>query len=166
MNLRKYTEEQLRDSVANSTSLAQVLKSLNVAAYGGNYETLKRAIKFYNLDTSHFKGQAWNRGLKHGPKRTIEDYFNGVPVKSHALRLRLIAEKIFSPICSSCNLTTWMNLPIPLELDHIDGDNKNNSLDNLRLLCPNCHAFTPTYRGKNKSGRDGGSRTRTLSHSF
>ncbi len=53
-------------------------------------------------------------------------------------------------VCSKCNLTTWNNLPIPLEVDHIDGCAANNKLTNLRLLCPNCHAQTPTAKGKNK----------------
>lgn len=51
--------------------------------------------------------------------------------------------------CSECKLTEWREQPIPLELDHIDGNCENNSRDNLRLICPNCHAQTPTYRGKN-----------------
>lgn len=59
-------------------------------------------------------------------------------------------------ICESCNNGTWMGLPIPLEVDHINGDHKNNSTDNIRLLCPNCHAQTPTYKNKNKgNGRPG-----------
>jgi hypothetical protein len=51
--------------------------------------------------------------------------------------------------CEACDLTRWRGRPIPLELDHIDGDRTNNELQNLRLLCPNCHALTPTYRGRN-----------------
>jgi hypothetical protein len=56
--------------------------------------------------------------------------------------------------CQICNLDSWMNQKIPIEMDHIDGNNENNDLGNLRLLCPNCHAQTPTYKAKNKgSGR-------------
>lgn len=56
--------------------------------------------------------------------------------------------------CQICNLDSWMNQKIPIEMDHIDGINENNDLSNLRLLCPNCHAQTPTYKAKNKgSGR-------------
>ncbi len=47
-------------------------------------------------------------------------------------------------------LSLWLNKPIPLELHHKDGDNTNNELDNLELLCPNCHALTDNYRGRNK----------------
>jgi 5-methylcytosine-specific restriction endonuclease McrA len=52
-------------------------------------------------------------------------------------------------ICESCKNTEWLNEPIPIELEHIDGNNKNNVKENLQLLCPNCHAKTSTYRGKN-----------------
>lgn len=52
--------------------------------------------------------------------------------------------------CSVCFLTEWMNQPIPLQMDHTDGNPENNEESNLRLLCPNCHALTPTYMGKNK----------------
>lgn len=68
---------------------------------------------------------------------------------THMLRKRLIAEGYFEPRCSSCNLTEWLQQPIPLEVDHINGDRH----DNLRLLCANCHALTATYRGRNKNGQ-------------
>ena len=52
--------------------------------------------------------------------------------------------------CESCFNELWLNKPIPLETHHINGDAKNNSIDNLQLLCPNCHAMTNSYKGKNK----------------
>ena len=54
--------------------------------------------------------------------------------------------------CEECNLTIWNNKQIPLELHHINGNNKDNSLDNLKLLCPNCHALMDNYRNRNNKG--------------
>jgi len=150
MNLHKYTEEDLRRAIPESTSLRQVLIKLKVAPYGGNYEVLKKDISFFGLDTSHFLGSGWSKGLRIPPKRPIGDYLNNnFPIQSNKLRKRLIREGFFRHQCSSCGLEDWMGCKIPLELDHINGDNKDNRLLNLRLLCPNCHAQTPTYRGLN-----------------
>ena len=152
MKLHKYTLDQLKRAINEATSLRQVLLKLHVAPYGGNYEILKKAISHYKLDTSHFNGQAWNKGKKMPAKYSLTDYFeNKIPIQSYKLKNRLLDNKLFKPVCSNCNNETWLNKPIPLELDHINGDNKDNRFENLRLLCPNCHALTPTYRSKNRS---------------
>lgn len=152
MKLFKYTEAQLRDAVTQSTSLRQVLLKLKVAPYGGNYAVLKKAINYYQLDTTHFAGQAWNKGKTLPAKQPLEAYLNNqVPIQSYKLKNRLLKEGVFQHQCMNCHRTEWTGQPIPLELDHIDGNNNNNSLNNLRLLCPNCHALTPTYRSKNRS---------------
>ena len=65
------------------------------------------------------------------------------------LAKKLLKEGIKKHMCECCLNTTWNGLPIPLEVHHKDGDNTNNKLENLQLLCPNCHALTDTYRGKN-----------------
>jgi len=129
-----------------------VLLKLNVAPYGGNYDVLRRAITHFHLSTSHFAGQAGNRGKSLPSKQPIECYLNNeVPIQSYKLKNRLLKEGVFKPVCSRCGNTRWLDQPIPLELDHKNGNNRDNQLKNLRLLCPNCHALTPNYRSKNRS---------------
>jgi hypothetical protein len=154
MKLRKYTEHQLSEAVKNSTSLAQTLSKLGVAPYGGNYVVLKKAIRHFNLDSSHFTGRIWNKGKTIGPKQPLERYLsNQLQIQSYNLKRKLLSEGILRKKCSNCQNTEWLGRPIPLELDHINGDPFDNQLSNLRLLCPNCHALTPNYRGRNISSK-------------
>jgi hypothetical protein len=150
MKLKKYTEHLLAEAVKNSTSLAQTLSKLGVAPYGGNYVVLKKAIRQFDLDTSHFTGQTWNKGKTVGPKQPLERYLtNELQIQSYKLKRKLLSEGVFKKICSNCRNTEWLGQPIPLELDHLNGNPSDNRLCNLRLLCPNCHALTPNYRGRN-----------------
>jgi hypothetical protein len=89
------------------------------------------------------------------PKTNLDEILAGKhPIyQTFKLKNRLFLEKGWEKICSSCGLTHWLSGPIPLELDHIDGDPFNHKETNLRLLCPNCHALTDTYRAKNKGKR-------------
>ncbi len=148
---RKWTAEQLIEAVKTSYSIRQVLSKLGLREAVGNYKYIPECIKRLKLDTSHFLGQRHNKGKNFGPKRPIEDYLsNKFTILSHTLKLRLLKEGYFQHRCSSCLLDKWLSKPIPLELDHIDGNHFNNNLTNIRLLCPNCHAQTSNYRGKNK----------------
>ncbi len=151
MSKKQYTDKQFTEAVKNSGSIRQVLLKLNLAPKGGNYVTVHKNVKRLNLDTSHFHGQVWNKGQNFVPKRPLSDYTsNKHSIKSHSLKIRLIKEEIFIHKCYKCQRTEWNGKPISIELEHIDGNHDNNNLDNLTLLCPNCHAQTDTYRGKNK----------------
>lgn len=148
---RSWSDELLVEAVRSSTSLAQVIRKLGIRVAGGNYAIVQRAIAEADLDTTHFTGQSWNKGLTLGPARPLAAYLsNEFPIQSYSLKNRLVREGIFTWRCNKCGGTEWMGLPIPLELEHRDGNSKNNSLDNLELLCPNCHAQTPTYRSRNR----------------
>lgn len=146
-----YSENKLREICASSYTYRECLVKIGAAASGGNYSVLKNKIQRYGIDISHFTLQGWNKGKKMGPKRSIEEYLsNRKPIQSWKLKKRLLNDKYFDHKCYMCNKETWMNQPIPIELHHIDGDNLNNNLSNLTILCPNCHALTDNYRGKNK----------------
>lgn len=146
----KYSIEDVIEAVKTSKSIRQVLDKLGVIAAGGNYSTINRFIKKHQIDISHFTGQGWRREKTFNPVKPITDYLvKGNLIQSHRLRLRLLKEGIFEYKCYSCGLAEWLGKPIPLELEHIDGVRDNNTLSNLTLLCPNCHAQTDTYRGKN-----------------
>ena len=152
MSQRKYNKKELEEAVKNSWSIAEVLRRLNIIPAGGNYFTIKRYIKLWNIDTSHFTGQLWNKG-KHAicnPAKSLQEILKEDSIyQSYKLAKRLIKEGIKESKCECCNLSKWQNKPIPLELHHINGIHSDNRLENLQLLCPNCHALTDSYRGKN-----------------
>jgi len=148
------TKEQLENAVKQSKSIASVCRILGIRPIGGNYRTLHNKIKLWNIDTSHFTGQGWNVGLVFRPmvKKPLTEILvkDSNFMSTHKLKIRLIQENVMEHRCEKCNLTEWLNQPIPLELNHINGDNQDHRLENINLLCPNCHAQTPNYRGKNK----------------
>lgn len=96
-------------------------------------------------------GKGWSKGKKFGFQKPIEKYLNNeIKIQSYTLKLRLIKEKIKEPKCEKCKNENWLDGKIPLELHHIDGNKYNNSLDNLQILCPNCHSLTSNWNGKNR----------------
>ena len=149
----KKTREEIESAAAKSSSIAGVCRLLKLVPSGGNYRIIHNAIEKYKIDTSHFTGQGWNINLKFKPfegKKIEEILVKNSTYQSYKLKKRLIAEGIKKSVCESCGQSEWLEQPIPLELHHINGNNSDNRLENLRLLCPNCHALTDSYRGKNK----------------
>ena len=153
MRKRTWTEQELKKSAKESLSVRQVLFKLNLIPAGGNYSQIKKYLELYKIDTKHFKGRGWNKGMKIIGTPRIP--LNKILVKnsnfqSYKLKNRLFVAKLKFPKCEECG---WAEISndgrIPLELDHINGNNKDNRLKNLRILCPNCHSLKPTHRGKN-----------------
>jgi hypothetical protein len=152
MSKRKWNDEQLISAVANNKSIAGVIRDLGLIPAGGNYSTVNNKIKELNLDTSHFTGQGWNVGLKFKPREAkplSEILVENSNYQSYSLAKRLLKEGFKEHKCERCMRSEWEEVPIPLELHHLNGVHNDNRLNNLQLLCPNCHALTDNYRGKN-----------------
>lgn len=144
MHYKDIKSEHIHEAIKNTKSMMGACAYLGIA-----YTTFIRRAKALGVYTPNQGG----KGLTKPSKKIIplENILAGeVPqYLSHPLRKRLIKDKILEPKCYSCEGTEWLGKPIPLELEHIDGNKYNHKRENLTLLCPNCHTFTPTYKSKN-----------------
>ncbi len=151
---KKWTEQQLRDAAKKSHSVRQVINYLGLIPAGGNYVQVQKYLKLLKINTGHFKGKAWNKGLTGIARDKIpleKIMVADSSYQSHKLKIRLFADGIKTRKCEKCG---WAKKSadgrIPLELDHINGKHSDNRLINLRILCPNCHSLQPTHRSKNR----------------
>ena len=158
MRKRSWSIDALKEAVAQSTSYRQVLSRLKLREAGGNYEQIKKYINECDLDTRHFKGNAWNLGNRGNgkPRIPLEDILiRGSSFQSYKLKKRLFAAGLKPEHCEECG---WAQKAdggyLPLELDHINGDRHDNRIINLRVLCPNCHSLKPTHRGRNRKNKN------------
>jgi hypothetical protein len=158
----KYTREVLELPVKESKSYAEVLRRLGVKQCGGTQRNIIQRVKQAGLDTSHFLGQGRNRGSEHrgGPDKLhwtqiLVRCRSKINQREDAIRLRRamlesgIPYRCSDPRCPLHKIPEWIGRPIVLQIDHIDGDWLNNERDNVRFLCPNCHAQTPNFGAKN-----------------
>lgn len=156
MKKNERTEQDYRDAASKSFSIAGMCRALGLGEFGANYRRIHKAIRDYRIDTSHFTGQGWNIGGTFNPMKGVKKELSEILVKdstydcSNSLRLRLLNEGLKEHKCERCGRSEWEGESIPLQLHHINGDRKDNRLENLQLLCPNCHALTDNYCGKNK----------------
>ncbi len=154
MRLKSWDKEDLIKAVEKSTSVRQVLKCLKLREAGGNYSQINKFIKEYKINISHFTGRAWNKGLIGLGKPSLS--LDVILVKnsqyqSYKLKRRLFLAGLKKQQCEECG---WAKKAqggrLPLELDHVNGNSRDNRLLNLRVLCPNCHSLKPTHRGMNR----------------
>lgn len=140
---RKFTRQEIEVFVQESLSYASLAEKLGYNNRNGSYlMTMKSMVEELKLDISHFTGQGWNaNNFDYGRFR------NGISIRSSQAVDALIFLR--GHRCEQCGQDKWFDKPIPLEVHHEDGVSLNNEIDNLKLLCPNCHALTDNYRGKN-----------------
>ncbi|MDQ0581289.1 HNH endonuclease signature motif containing protein [Streptomyces rishiriensis] len=150
----KWTREILESAVAASTNTCEVLRHLGLEIVGGHHTHISRRIKAYGIDTSHFQGQT-RRGKPRRPRtpeRLLVEQPAGAARRIPSDRLKWAMTTVgLLERCGLCGLeAVWQGRPLPLEVDHVDGNWRDNRIENLRFLCPNCHSTTESYRGRGK----------------
>ena len=157
---KHWKERPLRKVINSSQSIREALQKMGLRGAGGNYRYFEKFVDEYQIDTNHFLGKGWSKN-KNVPKKPIRSLKEILVSRStfsiHQLKKRLFRVGLKKPKCEECG---WEKQSkdgrIPIEIDHINGDHSDNRLENLRILCPNCHSLKPTHRGRNKNVRRGG----------
>ena len=152
---RSYTDEQFIEAVASNKSWRQVLFTLGLKEGGGTYVYIKNLAHKLGLSTEHMTGKGWNTGDRYRrvcEPRDLEsilvedsNYQNQNFLKKRLWRAGLLREE-----CYNCGITDWQGAPLALQIDHINGKRQDNRIENLQVLCPNCHSQTTTFAGRNK----------------
>lgn len=147
-----WNKERLEKTVKLANCWFDWLRVLDIPTRGCNYRTLKSKASQYNIDTSHFDYQfsRTHNGKRVLKNRSNEEIFNDMtPIKQASVKREYILRILNNqPYCEECHIDTWNNKPIVFQLHHKDGNHKNNKLENLILLCPNCHSQTDNYANK------------------
>lgn len=153
MKRRSWSDESLRLATQTNNTMAGVLRALQLSTSPGNYKSVGLVVKRLGLDTTHFKGQAHGTSPRTTKIPLVEVLVENSQYSSH-LRKRLIKEGILPNMCDECGSgPEWNGRTLILQLDHKNGDSTDNRLENLHILCPNCHSQTKTFTGKSKAGR-------------
>lgn len=141
----------LEPLVKSSYSIVEVLKKLDMKDNGGNRYTVKRKIKKFGLDYNHFTGKyhlLGKKALNRSPWQDILIKKTSLK-KEDAFRLRRALIESGRPYeCEICHLgPLWQNKEMRIHVDHKNGETNDNTPENLRFLCPNCHSQTPNFAG-------------------
>ena len=154
------SDENFKSIVKLSESYADICRKLGLRRQGGFYRTIQRRIKKLGINTNHFppisklisKSRNFSWLSKENFLKKLKD---GKHFCEGTLKKKIIEFNLLPYKCSSCSLEKiWNNKPIKLQLDHIDGNHKNDTLLNFRWLCPNCHSQTETFCGKRKKRKE------------
>lgn len=142
--------KEFANVVSESKTYVEVLRRFGLPTQGNNSTTVKLRIKEDGLSTEHFNANLIKTRLLHKKKPLQDILVKNSTFDRRTLKKRLIEEHIIPYICLSCgNLGEWNGKKLVLHLEHKNGVNNDNRIENLCFLCPNCHSQTDTYAGKN-----------------
>lgn len=152
MRKQKYlvSDENFIEAIKNSFSIAEALRKIGMSNFGSAYIFFKKRAQELNIDTSHFIGRGHRQGKtfvsnKRVPLVQILIKDSNKPLRT-AYKRRLIEEGLLEEKCIICSLEpVWCKKKLVLQIDHINGDCLDHRIENLRLLCPNCHSQTDTF---------------------
>jgi len=147
----KWKIEDLPAAVQEAECWQDVVGILGLStSAAGNWRTVQKHSARLGLDTSHFRNTAQRRAGVSRRQSLDEILVDGIEYASYHLKKRLFNEGLKEKKCENCGLSEWLGLEVPFELDHINGIRTDNRIENLAILCPNCHSLTPTWRGRNR----------------
>lgn len=150
------SDDDVKRAVAEARNMRHALVLLGLDPRGANYPRLRARIDALGLSTTHWSSRPAFCGTDPAPpgepRPLAEILVEGSDYQNRtALKRRLMASGMMPKSCSECGLSEWRGRPITLQIDHINGHAMDHRIENLRVLCPNCHAQTETYRGRNKA---------------
>lgn len=158
------SRDTLATIVKECRSVDAMLAKLGLPLGGRYNRELARRLRELSLDVAHFQGRAWSRGFTRAThpsvessasKHTLPDdtvFVENGPFLSGQSLVRRLRARGMPYCCAICNIVEWCGHPLVLHLDHINGVHNDHRIENLRLLCPNCHSQTETYCNKAREG--------------
>lgn len=151
----KIPKDEFKDLFDLANSTGELLTLCGLSNKGGNYKTLKNRLVEEGHDITHLQSKGYQKSksklVPHYSAALSEVLVENSEYSRFHLKRRLIEEGYLSEICAECGVgNLWNDKPLVLALDHINGISNDNRIDNLRLLCPNCHSQTATFAGRRK----------------
>jgi len=135
------TKQELLTASDGARNMAEIVSRLGMRRSSKTYKSIKNQMDHYGIPVPY--------GTKTYTRHTDEMIFSvDSNYGNKSLRKKVLKEELLEYKCQGCGISDWQDKPLTLQLDHVNGNNRDNRLENLRFLCPNCHAQTDTWGNK------------------